>query len=65
MEEVYLVPVLKTVVISVVTKLSCELCRSGGEGGLASFVEFAGVVLALLVAIPLMEGVMTMMVGML
>lgn len=65
MDRALLVPVVKTVAISVVTKLTCELCKSGGEGGVASFVEYAGTVLALLVAVPLVEGVMTMMVEML
>ena len=40
-------PVLKTVVLSVVTRLTSEVCRSAGEGGIASFVETAGTVLAL------------------
>ena len=35
-------PVLKTVVLSVVTRLTSEVCRSAGEGGIASFVETAG-----------------------
>ncbi|MFI3250769.1 MAG: stage III sporulation AC/AD family protein [Eubacteriales bacterium] len=61
MDSELMVPILKTVVISVTTKITAELCRSAGEGGLASFVEFAGTVLALVVAISLIEGVMSML----
>lgn len=54
-------PVLKTVAISILTKVTGEVCRSAGEGGVAAFVEVAGTVLALAVALPLAQGVVTMM----
>lgn len=54
-------PVVKTVAISILTKVTGELCRSSGEGGIAAFVDVAGTVLALAVALPLAEGVVTMM----
>ena len=38
-----------------------EVCRAAGEGGAAAFVEVAGTILALAVALPLAEGVRTMM----
>ena len=38
-----------------------EVCRAAGEGGAAAFVEVAGTILALAVALPLAEGVLTMM----
>lgn len=65
LETSLLLPVVKTVGISILTKMTGELCRSGGEGGIATMVELSGTVLALLVALPLIEGVMTMMVEML
>ena len=58
-------PVLKTVVLSVVTRLTSEVCRSAGEGGIASFLETAGTVLALAAALPLVRGVVEMMAEML
>ena len=58
-------PVFKTVVLSILTKLTAEVCRSAGEGGLAAAVETAGTVLALAVALPLVQGVMELMAGML
>ena len=54
-------PVIKTVAISVLTKITGELCRCAGEGGIAAFVETAGTILALAVALPLAEGVLEMM----
>ena len=61
LEAVVLQSVAKTVAISVLTKITGELCRSSGESGLAAFVETAGTVLALGVAIPLAEGVLELM----
>ena len=58
-------PVFKTVVLSILTKLTSEVCRSAGEGGLAAGVETAGTVLALAAALPLVGGVMELMEGML
>lgn len=56
------IPVAKTVVLSILTKVTGELCRSAGESAMASFVEIAGTMLALAVAIPLIEGVIVMLV---
>ena len=50
-------PVLQTAANSIQTKVS----RAAGEGGAAAFVEVAGTILALAVALPLAEGVLTMM----
>ena len=55
-----LAPVIKTVGIAIVTKLSAELCRDAKEGGIASFLESAGAVLALGVCVPLLEAVLSM-----
>lgn len=54
-------PVFKTVVLSILAKLTGEVCRSAGEGGLASAVEITGTVLALAAALPLVRGVMELM----
>lgn len=60
-----LVPVIKTVAISIITKITGEFCRSAGESGVAVFVEFSGTVVSLVIALPLIEGVMSMMADML
>ena len=53
--------VIKTVALSILTKITVEVCRSAGEGGIAAFVETAGTILALGVALPLAEGVLELM----
>lgn len=57
LSEVLLEPVVKTVALSILTKLTAEVCRSAGEGGMAAFVETAGSALALLAALPLVQAV--------
>lgn len=51
-------PVVKTVGISLLTRVTAELCRDSQESGLASAVEFAGGACALLVSLPLLEAVL-------
>ena len=65
LDEALLEPVVKTVALSILTRLTAEVCRSSGEGGLAAFVETAGTVLALVVALPLVRAVVLMMTEML
>lgn len=61
LSEALMEPVVKTVALSILTKLTVEICRSAGESGVAAFVETAGVVLALLVALPLVRAVAQLM----
>jgi len=58
-------PVFKTVGIAVVTRVAAELCRDAEERGLAAFIETAGAVTALWVALPLMKTVLNMITGLL
>ena len=52
-------------VLSILTRLTAEVCKSAGESGVAAFVETAGTILALAVSLPLVGGVLKMMEGML
>lgn len=54
-------PVLKTVGIAIITRLSSDFCRDAKEGGLASAVELAGTALALLAVLPLMTAVLELL----
>ena len=65
LSEELLEPVVKTVALSILTRLTAEVCKSAGEGGVAAFVETAGTVLALVVALPLVRSVVLMMTEML
>lgn len=58
-------PVIKVVGLSVITRISGEVCRAAGEGGIAAFVEVAGTFLALAAALPLVNAVVEMVSGML
>ena len=61
LSEALLEPVVKTVALAILTKLTAEVCRSAGEGGMAAFVETAGAALALLAALPLVRAVAQLM----
>ena len=61
LSDALLEPVVKTVALSILTKLTVEICRGAGESGVAAFVETAGSVLALLVALPLVRAVAQLM----
>ena len=58
-------PVIKTVGVAILTRVSAELCRDAGEGGLASAVEIAGGACALLVCLPLFEAVLGLILDLL
>jgi len=60
-EEELLRPVVKTVAVSLVTRLTAEVCRGTGESGIAAFVETAGTVLALGVSLPMIRAVTILM----
>lgn len=55
------VPLYKTVGIALVVKVGGSLCRDAGESALASVVETAGAVCALLVALPLLRAVLELL----
>lgn len=58
-------PVIKTVGVAILTRFAAEICRDAKEGGLAAFVETAGAVVALFLAVPLLQTVLTMITGLL
>lgn len=54
-------PLYKTVGIALVVKVGGSLCRDAGESALASVVETAGAVCALLVSLPLLRAVLALL----
>ena len=54
-------PLYKTVGIALVVKVGASLCRDAGESALASVVETAGAVCALLVSLPLLRAVLELL----
>lgn len=59
-EELFL-PLYKTVGIALVVKAGGNLCRDAGESALAAALEMAGSVCALLVALPLLQAVLDLL----
>ena len=55
------VPLYKTVGIALVVKIGGSLCRDAGESALASVVETAGAVCALIAALPLLRAVLALL----
>ena len=51
-------PLYKTIGIALVVRLGGNLCRDAGESALASVIETAGTVCALLVSLPLLRMVL-------
>ena len=58
-------PVLKCIGIGVITRLSSDVCRDGGQSAVASAVETAGAVGAVCCAIPLARMLLKMLEGLL
>lgn len=58
-------PVIKTVGIAIITRVTAEICRDARESGIATATETAGAILALLVALPLLRAVIKTISGLL
>lgn len=65
LEPAILAPVIKTVGVAIVTRITAEICRDAKESGIASFVETAGAATALYIALPLVRAVLNMVTGLL
>ena len=61
MEEELFKPIAKTVALSILTKLTVELCRGAGEPGLGTFVEICATVLSICVLMPLLRAITVLM----
>lgn len=61
LSDALLLPLYKTVGIALVVKVGGSLCRDAGESALATTVETAGAVCALVVALPLLQAVLSLL----
>lgn len=59
----YVKLMLKVLCIVIVTQLTVDICRDNGENALASFTELAAKVFVLSLVMPLLETVISMVVG--
>ena len=62
-EGVYVSVLLRTVAAALVTRFCADLCRDGGSQALATAVETAGAVAALVIALPLLRAVVDLLLG--
>ena len=53
-------PVLKTVGISILTRLAADICKDAGQSSIGTAVELSGTVAAIYIALPLMQTVFAM-----
>jgi len=60
-EEALFAPLFKTVGIALVVQVGGGLCRDAGESALASVLETAGAICALLAALPLLRAVLNLL----
>lgn len=60
----WLSPVYKTVGISIMSRLSADLVRDTGQIGAAGAVEIAGVLAAIVAALPLLRAMLALLSGM-
>lgn len=58
-------PLLKTVGISMISRIAGDLCKDAGESAMATAMESAGAVASVVVALPLFEAVWNMLRSML
>lgn len=65
LDTVLVEPVIKVIGLSIITRITGEVCRAAGEGGVAAFVDVSGTFLALAAALPLVNAVVELIGGML
>lgn len=57
LDKTLMTPMLKTVGIGLLTQLCATVCSDAGENAVANLIELCGGILALYVALPLLEAV--------
>lgn len=60
LESHLFVPLFKVLAITQITRISAELCRDGGERGLAAKLELCGAVASLICVLPLAQEALTL-----
>ena len=55
LEEGHLLPLLKVLAVTQITRITAELCRDAGERGLAAKLELCGAAVSLICILPLVE----------
>ncbi|HOS68655.1 MAG TPA: stage III sporulation protein AD [Bacillota bacterium] len=58
----YFSTILKVIAIAYITEFGAQICRDAGEGAIAAKIEFAGKVLIMVIAIPILAALMDIMI---
>lgn len=61
-DVLYFTTILKVIAIAYITEFGAQICRDAGEGAIAAKVEFAGKVLIMVIAIPILAALMDIMI---
>ena len=56
-------PLLKVLAVALVARFSCALCADAGQSALAALLETAGVLCALVCALPLLDALLELVEG--
>ncbi len=63
-EDIYLSTILKIVGIAYIAEFGAQVCKDAGEGVIASKIEFAGKVLIMVMAVPILVSLMDLIINM-
>ena len=63
-DSVYLSIVLKIVGIAYIAEFGAQICRDAGEGVMASKIEFAGKILIMVLAVPILVSLTDLIINM-
>lgn len=63
-DAIYLSIILKIVGIAYIAEFGAQICRDVGEGVIASKIEFAGKILIMVMAVPILVSLMDLIINM-
>ncbi len=61
--DVFLLPLIKTTGISIISKIACDMCREGGLLSVASYIEVISGAIALSFSFPLIGHLLNQLLG--
>ncbi|QUH20690.1 stage III sporulation protein AD [Alkaliphilus sp. B6464] len=63
-DSIYLSTILKIVGIAYIAEFGAQICKDAGEGVMASKIEFAGKILIMVMAVPILVSLMDLIINM-
>lgn len=62
LDLVYLTTIIKVIGTAYITQFGAEVCRDAGEGAIASKIEFAGKILIIVMAAPIILALLSLLI---